>query len=62
MNQHIEYARVSTNNQHLNLQHDALMRARCGAIYEEAARGKNAALPEFEQCKKAPRAWDILVV
>ena len=62
MNQRIGYARVSTDDQHLDLQRDALTRAGCSAIYEEAASGKSAARPEHEQCRKALRAGDTLVV
>lgn len=62
MNQRIGYARVSTDDQHLELQLDALTQAGCGVIYEEAASGKNAARLEFEQCRKALRAGDALVV
>ncbi|WOB73988.1 recombinase family protein [Achromobacter xylosoxidans] len=62
MNQRIGYARVSTDDQHLDLQRDALQQAGCGAIYEEAASGKNAARPELGQCRKALRAGDTLVV
>ncbi|TWQ48937.1 recombinase family protein [Xanthomonas vasicola] len=62
MNQRIGYACVSTDDQHLDLQRDALTRAKCGTIYEEAASGKNAARPELEQCRKALRAGDTLVV
>ena len=62
MNKRIGYARVSTDDQHLDLQRDALTRAKCGTIYEEAASGKNAARPELEQCRKALRAGDTLVV
>ncbi|WP_313387655.1 recombinase family protein [Achromobacter aegrifaciens] len=62
MNQRIGYARVSTDDQHLDQQRDALQQARCGAIYEEAASGKNAARPELGQCLKALRAGDTLVV
>ena len=61
MNQRIGYARVSTDDQHLDLQRDALQQAGCGVIYEEAASGKNTARPEFEQCRKALRAGDTLV-
>ena len=62
MNQRIGYARVSTDDQHLDLQRDALAQAGCGVIYEEAASGKSAARPELEQCRKALRAGDTLVV
>lgn len=62
MNQRIGYARVSTDDQHLDLQRDALAQAGCGVIYEEAASGKNAVRPELEQCRKALRAGDTLVV
>ena len=62
MNQRIEYARVSTDDQHLDLQRDALQQAGCSVIYEEAASGKSAARPELEQCRKALRAGDTLVV
>jgi len=62
MNQRIGYARVSTDDQHLDLQHDALQQAGCSVIYEEAASGKSAARPELEQCRKALRAGDTLVV
>ncbi len=62
MNQRIGYARISTDDQHLDLQRDALKQAECGVIYEEAASGKNTARPELEQCRKALRAGDTLVV
>ena len=62
MNQRIGYARVSTDDQHLDLQRDALQQAGCSVIYEEAASGKSAARPELEQCRKALRAGDTLVV
>ena len=62
MNQRIGYARISTDDQHFDLQRDALTRAGCSIIYEEAASGKNATCPELEQCCKALRAGDTLVV
>lgn len=62
MNQRIGYARVSTDDQHLDLQRDALTQAGCSVIYEEAVNGKNAARLELEQCRKALREGDTLVV
>lgn len=60
MNQRIGYARVSTDDQHL--QRDALAQGGCGVIYEEAVSGKNTTRPELEQCRKALRAGDTLAV
>ena len=62
MNQHIGYARVSTDDQNLDLQRDALKNAGCSVTYEEKASGKTTDRPEFEQCIKALRAGDTLVV
>lgn len=62
MNQRIGYARVSTDDQNLDLQRDALLKSGCKLIYEEAISGKNADRPELQQCLKALRAGDTLVV
>ena len=62
MNQRIGYARVSTDDQNLDMQRDSLKKAECGVIYEETANGKSAGRPELEQCRKALRAGDTLVV
>jgi len=62
MNQRIGYARVSTDDQNLDLQRDALKKSGCSTIYEEKASGKSTARPELEQCRKALRAGDTLVV
>lgn len=58
----IGYARVSTDDQNLDLQRDALKRAGCEVIYEETASGKNTERPELEHCRKALRPGDTLVV
>lgn len=58
----IGYARVSTEDQTLDLQRDALKRAKCGEIYEERATGKNAARPQLEGCLKGLREGDTLIV
>ncbi len=60
----IGYARVSTDDQNLDLQRDALAKAGCVQIYEEKASGKSAGAgrPEFAQCLKALRTGDTLTV
>lgn len=51
----IGYARVSTDDQHLDLQRDALAQAGCCVIYEEKASGKSAERPELAHALKALR-------
>jgi DNA invertase Pin-like site-specific DNA recombinase len=58
----IGYARVSTDDQTLDLQRNALEPAKCRKIYEEHASGKNTTRPELEVCLKSLRAGDTLVV
>ena len=60
--QRIGYARVSTGDQSLSLQQDALQQAGCGTLYEDVASGKNTDRPELSNCLKALRAGDTLVV
>ncbi|EGT5767124.1 MULTISPECIES: recombinase family protein [Gammaproteobacteria] len=62
MNQRIGYARVSTDDQNLHLQRDALVAAGCEVIYEDKASGKSTARPELDNCLKALRPGDTLVV
>jgi DNA invertase Pin-like site-specific DNA recombinase len=57
----IGYARVSNDDQTLDLQRGALKRAKCRQIYEEHASGK-ALRPELEACLKSLRKGDTLVV
>jgi DNA invertase Pin-like site-specific DNA recombinase len=61
-NMRIGYARVSTDDQTLDLQRDALARAKCRQIYEEHASGKSAARPQLDACLKALREGDTLIV
>lgn len=58
----IGYARISTDDQTLDLQKDALKRAKCREIYEEQASGKNTDRPQLEGCLKSLRDGDTLVV
>lgn len=62
MSKRIGYARVSTDDQNLDLQRDALTRSGCVEIYEETASGKSATRIELEHCRKALRSCDTLVV
>jgi DNA invertase Pin-like site-specific DNA recombinase len=58
----IGYARVSTDDQTLDLQKDALKHAKCRQVYEEQASGKNTGRPQLEGCLKSLRDGDTLVV
>lgn len=58
----IAYARVSTIDQVMNLQIDALNSYGCESIYQEHASWKNTARPELENCLKALRTGDSLIV
>jgi DNA invertase Pin-like site-specific DNA recombinase len=58
----IGYARISTDDQTLDLQRDALKRAKCREIYEEHASGKNTMRPQLEACLKSLREGDTLIV
>ncbi|TRE34408.1 recombinase family protein [Salmonella enterica subsp. enterica serovar Derby] len=62
MSSRIGYARVSTDDQNLHLQRDALVAAGCEIIYEDKASGKSTARPELDNCLKALRPGDTLVV
>ena len=56
------YARLSTDDQTLDLQRDALTRAKCRQIYEEHASGRSPARPQLDACLKALREGDTLVI
>lgn len=63
MTSRIGYARVSTDDQNLGLQLDALKHANCAEVYEEKVSGKSTAnRPELAHCLKALRTGDTLVV
>src|SRR5215211_2938248 len=58
----IGYARVSTEDQNLNLQRDALQKANCEQIYEDQVSGTKARRPGLEQALSHLRSGDTLVV
>ena len=58
----IGYARVSTADQTLSMQLDALRAAGCERVYQETASGKQADRPELSQALKALRPGDTLMV
>ncbi len=58
----IGYARVSTEDQHLDLQHDALKKAGCEKTYEDKKSGAKADRPGLAAALEYARAGDQLVV
>lgn len=58
----IGYSRVSADDQTLDLQRDALKRAKCREIYEEQVSVKSAGRPQLEGCLKSLREGDTLIV
>ena len=58
----IGYARVSTQEQNLDLQKDALKRAGCEKIIEDIASGKTENRSGLDRTRELLRAGDVLVV
>lgn len=58
----IGYARVSTDDQEAQLQHDALTEAGCARIFTDKASGKNTDRPELTAALDYARPGDTLCV
>jgi DNA invertase Pin-like site-specific DNA recombinase len=58
----IGYARVSTRDQVLNLQTDALKKAGCDKIYMETASGARTDRPILNEMLREVRAGDVIVI
>jgi predicted site-specific integrase-resolvase len=58
----IGYARVSTDDQKLDLEHDALRAAGCEKIFEDHVSGAKANRPGLSSAMEMARAGDTLVV
>lgn len=56
------YARVSTHEQNLDMQRDALLAAGCERIIADKASGVTSSRPGLEKLKEQMRAGDTLVV
>ena len=59
---HIGYARISTEDQKLDLQHDALRATGCEKIFDETASGASTRLPFREELLDYARRGDTVVV
>ena len=59
---HIGYARVSTQDQDLSLQYDALKQAQCDKFYEDKASGAHASRDGLTLALETVREGDCLVV
>ena len=58
----IGYARVSTREQNLDLQVDALKAAGCERVYQDVASGTKTARPALDELLGQLRAGDVLVI
>lgn len=58
----VGYARVSTNNQNLELQIDALEKAGCEKIYRDVASGARTERPSLNEMVNNLRPGDVLVI
>jgi DNA invertase Pin-like site-specific DNA recombinase len=58
----IGYARVSTKEQNLDLQHDALKKEGCEKIFEEVMTGSKKDRPTLTRLMEVVRSGDVIVV
>lgn len=58
----IGYARISTTDQNLDLQQDALNKAGCEKIYSDTISGAKANRPGLDECLSYARQGDTIVV
>ncbi|EJH2158538.1 recombinase family protein [Serratia proteamaculans] len=58
----IGYARVSTDNQHIDLQNDSLRSAGCARIFDDVISGSKSERPGLDAALAYLREGDILVV
>ncbi|CAM3670239.1 recombinase family protein [Legionella longbeachae] len=58
----IGYARVSTDDQNLNLQHDALKNAGCERIFDDQMTGSKIQRPGLDATLQFARSGDVIVV
>jgi len=58
----IGYARISTNDQNLDMQRDALKKAGCEKVFIEQMSGGLDSRPELDRTMKALSEGDTLIV
>lgn len=58
----VGYARVSTKDQSLDLQIDALKKAKCEEIFTEVASGSKTARPALDDLLSRLRSGDVLII
>ena len=58
----IGYARVSTRDQNLDLQLDALQKEKCDKIYKEVISGAKSERPVLQEMLNQVRPGDVIVI